>query len=252
MTVAHWSPAELSLARALALQVRLLTLHQVATGWCADVADPQAAAQSALERLAHAGLAEPVTLEVHPMLPLQQPLFVWRVGDPCPNLLDFVAISLKSQMRWRNPHVPTVVWRATKQASHVWGAFHDARDIRHSEASHDLHFAEVFVRYRCQHPHAAADWLGEAAFPKLGFDIKGMKDPDAFLVDGTGTAYRVIEFAGSYEAEHLWQFHAHCSGQAAQKLARWFRTPPVKEQPHHSTSRLARLYAPGGTAYELW
>jgi hypothetical protein len=30
-----------------------------------------------------------------------------------------------------------------------------------------------------------------------------MKDPDAFLLDSNGVAYRVIEFAGSYEAALL-------------------------------------------------
>ena len=252
MPVLRWSPAELSIARALALQVRVMTVPQVAAGWFADTADPRASALTALCRLANAGLVESLTLEAHPLLPLQQPLFVWRAGDPCPNPLDFVVISVQSQARWNRPHVPVALWRATKRASHVWGAFHDARRIRHSEASHDLHFAEVFVRYRCQHQHAAADWLGEAAFPKLGFELKGMKDPDAFLVNETGVAYRVVEFAGSYEADHLWDFHAHCSGRAAEKLARRFTARPVSAPRRPSASRLASLYAPGGTAYELW
>jgi len=252
MPVPHWSAAELSIARALALQVRLLTTEQVAKGWFQDAADPHTSAMNALARLAHAGLIEPLTQEAHPLLPLEQPLFVWNVGDPCPNPLDFVQLAVQSQMRWHKPHVPVSLWRATKRCSHIWGAFLDARRIRQFEVSHDLHLAEVFVRYCRQHKQAATDWLGEAAFPKLGFELKGMKDPDAFLVDTTGAATRVIEFAGSYEADHLWDFHAHCSGQAAQKLARWFER--VRKDSHHRDSggRLARLYAPGGTAYELW
>lgn len=252
MPVPHWSAAELSIARALALQVRVMTVRQVAAGWFADAVDPQAAAQTVLSRLANVGICESLTREAHPLLPLKAPLFVWNVGDPCPTADHWDQIAAQSRNRWDQPHVPVEVWRATKRATHVWGAFHDARRIRHSEVSHDLHLAEVFVRYRCHHQHAAAAWLGEAAFPKLGFELKGMKDPDAFLVNESGVAYRVVEFAGSYEADHLWDFHAHCSGRAAEKLARRFSSRPVSALRRPSASRLASLYAPGGTAYELW
>jgi hypothetical protein len=214
------------------------------------VAERHAVARTALTRLADAGLIESLTLEAYPLLPLLRPLFAWNVGDPCPPPTHWDQIAAQSQNRWNKPHVPVEVWRATKRASHIWGAFHDARRVRHSEASHDLHLAEVFVRYRRERPAAADDWFGEAAFPKLGFDLKRMKDPDAFLMSDSGTAHRVVEFAGSYQAEHLWEFHAHCSGQAAEKIARWFGK--ISTSSRGGTRRLARLYATGGTGYELW
>ena len=70
------------------------------------------------------------------------------------------------------------------------------------------------------------------------------EDPDAFLVDPVGQAVRIVEFAGSYSAEHLQKFHEHCAGSAARRLAR-FLGP-------HCHSHLGQLYSPTGTAYELW
>ena len=71
-----------------------------------------------------------------------------------------------------------------------------------------------------------------------------MKDPDAFLINKSGVADRVIEFAGSYDVDHLRAFHQHCSGAAAQRLATcgWEK----------SKSGLGKIYDPAGTNYELW
>jgi hypothetical protein len=259
----------------------MLTVEQAAQGWFAQSSNSANASRRALGRLERAGLVERRTLEAHPFLPMQRPLFAWKVGDPPPRSDQWDAIASRSQERWTAPHVAVEVWLATKRAAHAFGAFVDARRARHSEATHDLHLSQVFLRYRLRKPRLAEQWLGEGAFPKLGFDIRGMKDPDAFLLDGSGAAYRIVEFGGSYDADHLQAFHAHCSGQAAEKLARHIGTRPVAERPtgvrakskppngapHNDvgpagaqqpalrlgpSSRLMRLYARGGTDYELW
>jgi hypothetical protein len=71
-----------------------------------------------------------------------------------------------------------------------------------------------------------------------------MKDPDAFLVSPNGTASRILEFAGSYDAEHLAAFHEHCAGGGASRLADsgW----------GDDDNPFSQLYHPAGTGYELW
>lgn len=255
MRATPWTPTERSLVRALALQVRLLTARQVLQGWFAAAADPVPETEAALERVALAGFIESLTLEAHPCLTIDQPLFRWCRGDPHPHDEEWDTIADRSRSRWHAEHEPICVWRATKRAAHVYGAFHDARHVRHSEASHDLLLSQVFVHYRLARPQYAAEWWGEAAFPKLGFEIKGMKDPDAYLIANDGSAYRIVECAGRYEADHLWALHAHCSGQAAAKLSRHFAAAGLGPLAHAAAkpdALLSRLYRDGGTDYELW
>jgi hypothetical protein len=100
----------------------------------------------------------------------------------------------------------------------------------------------VFLRYRLLRPRLATGWRGEATLPKLGFAIRGMKDPDAFLVDSQSRCRRVIEVVGTYEVHHLCAFHAHCAGDAAARLAR-----------HRGLSTaFSNLYPQEGIGYELW
>ena len=239
-----WQPAERDILRTIALRVRLLSANQVARGWFGSDADPGRAADQVLQRLEHAGLIARRVAEIHPTLEMRQPLFVWDVGKIAPSEDDFDHIATVARARWNQGHIPMDVFFATKETASLFGAFHDARHSRHCEATHDFHFSEVYLQYRQREPKLAARWLGEAAFPKLGFEIHRMKDPDAFIVSDLGVAERIVEFAGSYDADHLRAFHDHCSGGAADRLADkgWYP----------SDCSLARLYEPTGTSYEIW
>lgn len=244
MNLTGWTDEEFSVARALALQLRLMSLGQVAHGWYRGHSDSECRADTALAKLRAAGIVDRLRLEAHPFLPQVRPLMAWnrdalRANPPC-----WETIAEQTRGRWQLPHEPVEVYRATKRACHLFGAFVDAGRERHCEATHDLHLAQVFVAYRLRKPRLAAQWLGEAAFPKLGFQIRGMKDPDAFLVSGDGTAVRIIEFAGSYEADHLRSFHDHCAGGASHRLT----------ELRHSAWRQTwqRIYPTEGTSYELW
>lgn len=240
----EWQPVEQEIVRTMTLRVRLVTAEQVARGWFASSDDQIAAARAVLSRLEQGKLLTRRVLEAHPILEMRRPLVAWSVGSPAPTEVDWESVAAKARSRWDQDHVPVEVYSATKEAVSVCGAFLDSRHVKHSEATHDLHFTEVYLRYRHRAPRLAARWLGEAAFPKLGFEIHRMKDPDAFIVSADGVADRVVEFAGSYDAEHLAAFHDHCAGGATQRLADqgWYA----------SDSALARLYAPEGTGYELW
>jgi hypothetical protein len=244
MVTNAWTVEEVSLLRALALQTPCLTFAQITRGWFAKSDGVEDSAERTLARLASAQLITEQTIEAHPLQALTKPLFTWRPGEPPPTERRLTTLAERARDRWQLAHVPTTVFVASPKVVRLFGAFHDAHHTKHCEETHNLHLGEVLVRYRTAQPQLAAKWWGEAAFPKLGFDIKGMKDPDAFLLDPRGQAVRIVEFVGSYPAEHLLKFHEHCAGGAAQRLNR-FLGPRFY-------SALGHLYAPTGTAYELW
>ena len=225
MVATCWTTQEFAVLRVLAIQSPGMTLDQIARGWFRQDAAPLEHAASAVTRLVKAELVEPRVVESHPQISLTKPLFAWKPSDPDPSPRRLTSLSDRARWRWYLPPVAVTIYVATRSAARLFGAFVDARRIKSCEVSHNLHLAEVFVRYLIGRPRMAAQWLGEAAFPKLGFDIKGMKDPDAFLVAENGAIERIVEFAGSYSAEHLTRFHAHCAGRAP---SGWLVLPETK------------------------
>lgn len=238
-----WQPVERAILRALALQVRLMTLDQIARIWFADAPAPNDSAREAVRRLEGAALLRRHVFEAHPLLPLDEPILTWTPQDRFPTEPELQEISRAVTGRWKLPEQPVEAFLATRETCHLFGVFHGASSTKPCEATHDLHVAEVFVRYSRRHAALAADWLGEAAFPKLGFEIRRMKDPDAFIVDADGSIQRVVEFAGKYNVEHLEALHKHCAGQAHDRIARSVQ---------NSRGQLSRLYSPSGTEYEIW
>ena len=232
---------DFALLRALALQVRALTVDQIRRAWFHE-SDNSLAVAGCCDRLVQSDLLQRRTMEAHPLLELNAPLYAWKPRQRHPSAADFRAIADASQSRWNKPHMAVEVIIAAPRAARLFGAFVDSRSLKHCETSHDLHLSEVFLRYLSS--NAAAHWWGEAAFPKLGLDIRFAKDPDAFLLDRNGTATRIIEFAGSYDEEHLRQFHEHCAAGATEKLTRHFG--------RNGGNPLLNLYSQAGTAYELW
>lgn len=239
-----WSSIEVDILRTLALRVRMLAGSQIARGWFDGDSKSTTRSQAAVKRLEGAGFLNRHLMEAHPIKALSGPLYVWKVGSPPPTLRQFDAIAEQAKKRWDQNHAPIEVFMATRQTAALFGSFARPDDPKHSEATHDIHFSEVYLHYRRRAPRLAALWLGESAFPKLGFEIPRMKDPDAILVNRHGAAQRIIEFSGSYDADHLAAFHEHCAGGAAERLSAhgWC----------DSENPFARLYPPGGTSYELW
>ena len=239
----------MSILRALAVQIRIASLDQIARGWYPSGTSATAEAKAALCRLEHCGLICRRIVEAQPIVPLPRPIFAWKPADPPPSNEVLEEIAEKSNDRWSSDDVPVEVHYASSRAARLFGAFSDVRHAKHCEATHDLHLSEVYLRYRLKTPRLAANWRGESAFPKFGFEFKGMKDPDAFLLDSSHRATRIIEFSGKYSVAHLRTFHEHCSGLAANRLA-------TRRHATHSARRpsasLLNLYSPEGTRYEIW
>jgi len=239
----EWTTEEHEITRALTIQVSTMTLDQIARGWFrGDNARRQTA--DSLDKLVSAGLIELRRVEVPPIVKLSNQLYSWAPGSPAPSHDRLASIAERASQRRSADAVLTETYVATPTAARLFGAFMHAGPPKECELQHDLQLGEVFVRYLRSRPRQARQWLGEAAFPKLGFEIKGMKDPDAFIVLDDGETRHIVEYVGNYPVEHLVAFHAHCSGQAAQRLAAFTTAAP------HSL--LSRLYNPRGTGYQLW
>lgn len=240
----EWTTDEFAIMRALALQAPGMTFAQIAHGWFHHKHAAIEEAQRAVARLLSAGLIEARSVESHPLVPLERPLFSWKPGDSDPSLSRLSSTAQRARARWSAPLEAVTIYIASRFTARLFGAFLDAGRAKACEVTHNLHLSSLFIRYLTKRSKTAVEWIAEAGFPKLGFDIKGIKDPDAYLVTTEGKIERVIEVVGCYSEDHLAQFHRHCAGRGAAQLVRFAAG--------EKRSWLAQMYAPQGTAYELW
>lgn len=189
--------------RSLTFCVRFLSLEQLARVWWGSAAEPKRAARRRLERLEQARLLERRSVLARPLLELEGPVFAWEpgAGDPDP---EVVSHQLKS--RWTEAPRATTVYLATRKTLNQFGGAGPAKLPPLGQETHDLHMGELYLRLRNQDPAAAEDWVGEECYRN---DRRGEKRPDAMLVGPDGP-YLVIEFAGSYDADHVESFHRDC------------------------------------------
>lgn len=235
----RWTVVEREVLRALSIQVKYLTVEQVARGWL--VADREA--ECLLERLAESGLAVRDTIEVYDAPQPTRPLLEWRPGDAPPTQAELAQIAQDLAVRWGDRLSPVNVFRASPESANSFGATTVGSENRSSDWSHDLFISEVLLRYRDSRKPDVKNWLGESFVPKLGLTIKGMKDPDAFLVVD-GRIERIIEIGGKYTVEHLRALHEHCAGDAYHRL---------QEFASNNGGRHAlRLYDKQRIPYEIW
>ena len=237
----RWPQAQRAILEALTTKVLVLSESQIKRGFFSST--QAKLARGCLDSLAVAGLIEKHIVEAHPMLPLKRKVFSWKPGEAHPTTPELVGIEEKLRRRWQQPPEPAEVFLATRRAANLFGS--DARRPPTSEqATHDLHLSEIYIRYRKTKPKLAQTWCGEFALPKLGKEVRFMKDPDAFILDDAGKAKYVIEFAGKYDRKHLFEIHAHCSGGAHRKLEAFRKKKEI--------STLESVYPRGGVGYELW
>lgn len=202
--IGPWTERDLDILRTLALRVRLLTLEHLAGIWWADSRRGVNTARARMRKLTRAGFLHRYLMNVHPLLPLQRPAFVWHPGKRGPNEEK---LSHQFRKRWTQVARPTSVFLATRRTVNLFGGYGKGRLGNPLEWDHDLHVGQVYCCYRKKKPREASLWLGEDAYPKAGF---GLKDPDAFLRLPSGERARAIEFAGKYDAQRVRDFHLHC------------------------------------------
>lgn len=200
------------LLQSLTRHVRLLTLDQVARTWWSHTARPKSNAKKKLNQLQKQGLVHCFTILARPEIKLSAPVFVWTPGDPAPS---FGPIAYRLQSRWKGPLVPTEVVIATKQAKRECGGYIGGRKPRDSEATHDVHLAQVYLRLRKTQPELLAGWVSEAQQYAEGGG-KNARLPDA-IIRSEGSPRLLIEFAGAYSKQKLQAFHGE-SQQASYQL----------------------------------
>jgi hypothetical protein len=199
---ALWTHTELDIIETLTRRVSLLAHSQVVSIWWPDCGT-YSAIHHVLSRLNAAGLCEQGTISAHPRLALRSPLVAWQPDKAAP---DFARAAQRARRRWNRPVEPVEVIWASRRAANLFGSTARglAKPLHHN---HDLLLAEVYVRYRQNHPALARQWIAEHVFPKAGFRIK---DPDAFLFGADGRPVRAIESAGRYSRHQVEAFHQHC------------------------------------------
>lgn len=189
---------------AVAFKVRMLSLDQVARAWWGRGENARRLARRRLRRLVDAGLLERHEVLARPLLELTGPLISWAPGDPDP---DVGAVSYRLQSRWSKPPRRTTVFVASGRAVRELGG-RGGKLPTLGQETHDLHTSELFLRRRELSPEEAHRWVGEEALKP--HRERGEKLPDAVLVDEHGEIELAIEFAGSYSANRVAEFHNDC------------------------------------------
>lgn len=187
---------------ALTQHVRVLTVDQIARTWWPHTQRPRSNALKGLADLEGRGLVETFSMMAQPEIDLPGPVFVWRPGDPEP---DFRAIASRLRARWKRPRRPTDAVIATRRAARDYGGYLGGRRPRASEATHDLHLAQVYLRMRRESPELLEFWVSEAQQYAEG---GGRNEPlPDVIIRPAGAAQFLVEFAGQYSRRKLEEFH---------------------------------------------
>lgn len=195
--------AAFRIIEALTRQIRIVSLKQAKDCWWPDFPHTKRARRK-LMQMVERGWIERHLINAHPLLPVTQPLFAWRLGMPAP---DTEPVSQCCHKRWNRPAISTEVFVASPLAASLLGS--TARGLpRREQWDHDLLLTSVYVHYHRHRPKLASTWIGEHSLPKAGYRIK---DPDAFLMNSQRRVLCVIESAGRYSPDQVESFHEHCA-----------------------------------------
>ena len=202
MVGATWTDEIVDLLETLTCRVRVLSFRHLQRGWSEQFGGPPAVVDS-VHRLIAADLIVGDVWNVQPSPIRPNPIIAWSPRDAQPNLLEAEPVV---RNRWDRHPVPTPVIAATDRASRLFGS-RGFGFPPENHRNHDLLLSSVYLRYRIHHPKLAQNWLGEDA---VQLAERGVKNPDAFLLDDSGDVVRVIESAGRYSLDQLESFHRHC------------------------------------------
>jgi len=202
MTVVAVATSREELLCALTLAVRLLSLTQVARGWCRGRTGN---ARRLLGPLCRAEWLRRIDVPARILPPPLGPACRWAPGEPTPDL-GAVAYRLKRRGQGRAPRM-TAAFVATSRAARLLGGHRNGTLKNAIQATHDLGLAEVYLHYREHRPELLPSWRGEELFAP---ERRGEKLPDALLVDTQDRPFRAVEYGGSYSRARLEAFHNDC------------------------------------------
>ena len=199
---AKWTDETRDILDALTGQVRLMTLSQISAIW--DLGKRGDASVSHLvSRLVKSGLLSGDVWHL-PKIPIGEvPLVQWEPKTPS---ADMNAVERQIADRWSGPCEPVPVVSASQKAARLFGSSSGGHPPPHHR-NHDLLLAAVYVRHRLSPEAKIETWIGEDALPMAE---RGIKHPDAFVVDRDNRILRVVESAGRYSVKQLLSFHDYC------------------------------------------
>lgn len=156
--------------------------------------------------LTNAGFLECEQVLSPPMIELPGPVAVWEPGQPEPNAQ---VVSWQLVSRWpKLDALPIMLYFATETTHNQYGGARTPHRPKADQVCHDLHVAELYLKFRRERPEDAARWIGEDARRKSG---RFLKDPDALLDRGPNASPHVVEFGGRYDAKRVAAFHKDCA-----------------------------------------
>lgn len=189
------TPNAADLLSTLSRKVRCLTDKQVARTWYGGTKHPLRNAARMLRVLHKDGLIETRATTAHPEIDLLAPLVSYSPGAPTP---DFGSIAWHLKTRWNLPPESTNLAVATKRATQMFGGVGEGTfQVRIQETTHEIHFAQVYLRTLNERPHLARGWKPETTNHRTGK-----------RADATIPGFGVIEIGGSsYDKYKLEAFH---------------------------------------------
>jgi hypothetical protein len=194
--------------KTLATKVRVMTLEQVAENWFSDLARPKNAAREGLHRAEKEGLLVTAWGMAHPTVPLPGPLYRYEANDRTPPPL-FGRLSWEARRRFRKAPVRTLYVTAAKLGKAAFGQSPGRRSGRTSELTHDIHVAEVYLRFLKLDSEREREWRGEDHLQ--GSVIR----PDAVIGD------TAIDFIGKYSASKIESLHRQYIGAGIRVFEFW-------------------------------
>jgi hypothetical protein len=193
--------AEREMLEMLSNQIHFLALSQVAREWFGN--SPSALRQAArmAQHLSNGAWIAVNQVLARPISDLWTPLCCWQHGQPEP---DFRRVIRILHRRAKVSARVTPIVAATTRARALFGDGREPRRIKLTQTTHDLHVAEVFLRYGEQGFDVQSSWLSEDRLP-LAWPLR--QRPDALLLDDEGHFLRAIEYGGDYPIERLQELH---------------------------------------------
>jgi hypothetical protein len=193
---------ELALLDLLANHVRLLAVAQVVRASLAGQRYTRRHAASLAQQLVDSGWLRMSEILARPLRPLHRPLCLWRHSEPMPDLLG---LSRRLHQRASFSAAQTVVVSATRKTQAMFGNSRGiASPIKLTQATHDLHVAEVYFHYAARGFQSGIRWVSEDCFPET-WTLR--QRPDALLIDDAGEFVRAVEYGGDYSWERLAELH---------------------------------------------
>ena len=193
--------AEREVLEMLSNQVHFLSLSQVARAWFGNNRSALRQAARMAKHLKQGGWIAVNQVLARPVSDLWTPLCCWQHGQPEPNFPRLIRIlHRRAQASARL----TLIIVATVRARALFGDGRDPRRIKLTQTTHDLHVAEMLLRYREQGFDVRSSWLSEDRLP-LAWPLR--QRPDALLIDDEGHFLRAIEYGGDYPIEPLQELH---------------------------------------------